>query len=101
MKKQIKVTVDEDLYNLISKKCMEELGEINLSLYTRILYNKQVKKTELSKYKKEIKKVNKENKRILIKDEMKKLRNQGLTYGEIGEIYSMSRQAIHQKLQEK
>ena len=101
MKKQIKVTVDEDLYNLISKKCMEELGEINLSLYTRILYNKQVKKTELSKYKKEIKKVNKENKRILIKDEMKKLRNQGLTYGEIGKIYSMSRQAIHQKLQEK
>ena len=101
MKKQIKVTVDEDLYNLISKKCMEELGEINLSLYTRILYNKQVKKTELSKYKKEIKKVNKENKRILIKDEMKKLRNQGLTYGEIGKIYSMSRQAIHQKLQDK
>ena len=80
---------------------MEELGEINLSLYTRILYNKQVKKTELSKYKKEIKKVNKENKRILIKDEMKKLRNQGLTYGEIGEIYCMSRQAIHQKLQDK
>lgn len=80
---------------------MEELGEINLSLYTRILYNKQVKKTELSKYKKEIKKVNKENKRILIKDEMKKLRNQGLTYGEIGKIYSMSRQAIHQKLQDK
>ena len=101
MKKQIKVTLDEDLYNLISKKCMEELGEINLSLYTRILYNKQVKKIELSKYKKEIKKVNKENKRILIKDEMKKLRNQGLTYGEIGEIYSMSRQAIHQKLQDK
>ena len=101
MKKQIKVTVDEDLYNLISKKCMEELGEINLSLYTRILYNKQVKKTELSKYKKEIKKVNKENKRILIKDEMKKLRNQGLTYGEIGKIYSMSRQAIHHKLQDK
>ena len=101
MKKQIKVTLDEDLYNLISKKCMEELGEINLSLYTRILYNKQVKKTELSKYKKEIKKVNKENKRILIKDEMKKLRNQGLTYGEIGEIYSMSSQAIYQKLQDK
>ena len=101
MKKQIKVTLDEDLYNLISKKCMEELGEINLSLYTRILYNKQVKKTELSKYKKEIKKVDKENKRLLIKDEMKKLRNQGLTYGEIGEIYSMSRQAIHQKLQDK
>ena len=101
MKKQIKVTLDEDLYNLISKKCLEELGEINLSLYTRILYNKQVKKTELSKYKKEIKKVDKENKRLLIKDEMKKLRNQGLTYGEIGEIYSMSRQAIHQKLQDK
>ena len=101
MNKQIKVTVNEDLYNLITKKCMEELGEINLSLYTRILYNKQVKKTELSKYKKEIKKVNKENKRILIKDEMKKLRNQGLTYGEIGKIYSMSRQAIHQKLQDK
>ena len=101
MKKQIKVTLDEDLYNLISKKCMEELGEINLSLYTRILYNKQVKKTELSKYKKELKKVNKDNKRLLIKEEMKKLRNQGLTYGEIGEIYSMSRQAIHQKLQEK
>ena len=101
MKKQIKVTLDEDLYNLISKKCMEELGEINLSLYTRILYNKKVKKTQLSKYKKEIKKVNKENKRILIKDEMKKLRNQGLTYGEIGEIYCMSRQAIHQKLQDK
>ena len=36
---------------------MEELGEINLSLYTRILYNKQVKKIELSKYKKEIKKL--------------------------------------------
>ena len=101
MKKQIKVTLDEDLYNLISKKCMEELGEINLSLYTRILYNKQVKKTELSKYKKEFKKVNKDNKRLLIKEEMKKLRNQGLTYGEIGEIYSMSRQAIHQKLQDK
>tara|TARA_R100000773_G_scaffold5353_1_gene5838 strand:- start:375 stop:701 length:327 start_codon:yes stop_codon:yes gene_type:complete len=108
MKKQIKVTVDEDLYNLISKKCIEELGEINLSLYTRILYNKEVKKTELSKYKKELKKIDKENKRIdkenkrlSIKDEMKKLRNQGLTYGEIGEIYSMSRQAIHQKLQEK
>ena len=101
MNKQIKVTVNEDLYNLITKKCMEELGEINLSLYTRILYNKQVKKTELSKYKKEIKKVDKENKRLLIKDEMKKLRNQGLTYGEIGEIYSMSRQAIHQKLQDK
>ena len=101
MNKQIKVTVNEDLYNLITKKCMEELGEINLSLYTRILYNKKVKKTELSKYKKEIKKVDKENKRLLIKDEMKKLRNQGLTYGEIGEIYSMSRQAIHQKLQEK
>tara|TARA_R100000781_G_scaffold108399_1_gene72918 strand:+ start:587 stop:913 length:327 start_codon:yes stop_codon:yes gene_type:complete len=108
MKKQIKVTLDNDLYNLISKKCMEELGEINLSLYTRILYNKEVKKTELSKYKKELKKIDKENKRIdkenkrlSIKDEMKKLRNQGLTYGEIGEIYSMSRQAIHQKLQEK
>jgi uncharacterized membrane protein (DUF106 family) len=101
MKKQIKVTLNEDLYNLISKKCMEELGEINLSLYTRILYNKEVKKTELSKYKKELKKVNKENKRLSIKEEMKKLRNQGLTYGEIGEIYSMSRQAIHQKLQEK
>ena len=108
MKKQIKVTLDEDLYNLISKKCLEELGEINLSLYTRILYNKEVKKTELSKYKKELKKIDKENKRIdkenkrlSIKDEMKKLRNQGLTYGEIGEIYSMSRQAIHQKLQEK
>ena len=40
-------------------------------------------------------------KRLLIKEEMKKLRNQGLTYGEIGEIYSMSRQAIHQKLQDK
>ena len=115
MKKQIKVTLDEDLYNLISKKCMEELGEINLSLYTRILYNKQVKKTELSKYKKELKKIDKENKRIdkenkridkenkrlSIKEEMKKLRNQGLTYGEIGEIYSMTRQAIHQKLQDK
>ncbi len=108
MKKQIKVTLDEDLYNLISKKCMEELGEINLSLYTRILYNKQVKKTELSKYKKELKKIDKENKRIdkenkrlSIKEEMKKLRNQGLTYGEIGEIYCMSRQAIHQKLQDK
>tara|TARA_A100001035_G_C27474923_1_gene360540 strand:+ start:294 stop:599 length:306 start_codon:yes stop_codon:yes gene_type:complete len=101
MKKQIKVTLDEDLYNLISKKCMEELGEINLSLYTRILYNKQVRKTELLKYKRELKKINKNNKRLLIKEEMKKLRNQGLTYGEIGEIYSMSRQAIHQKLQEK
>ena len=101
MKKQIKVTLDEDLYNLISKKCMEELGEINLSLYTRILYNKQVKKTELSKYQKEFKKIDKQNKRLSIKEEMKKLRNQGLTYGEIGKIYSMSRQAIHQKLQEK
>ena len=101
MKKQIKVTLDENLYNLISKKCMEELGEINLSLYTRILYNKQVKKTELSKYQKEFKKIDKQNKRLSIKEEMKKLRNQGLTYGEIGEIYSMSRQAIHQKLQEK
>ncbi len=101
MKKQIKVTLDENLYNLISKKCMEELGEINLSLYTRILYNKQVKKTELSKYQKEFKKIDKQNKRLSIKEEMKKLRNQGLTYGEIGKIYSMSRQAIHQKLQEK
>ena len=101
MKKQIKVTLDENLYNLISRKCMEELGEINLSLYTRILYNKQVKKTELSKYQKEFKKIDKQNKRLSIKEEMKKLRNQGLTYGEIGEIYSMSRQAIHQKLQEK
>ena len=101
MKKQIKVTLDEDLYNLISKKCMQELGEINLSLYTRILYNKQVKNTELSKYKKELKKIEKENKRLSIKEEMKKLRNQGLTYGEIAEIYSMSRQAIHQKLQDK
>ena len=101
MKKQIKVTVDQDLYNLISKKCIEELGEINLSLYTRILYNKEVKKTELSKYKKELKRVNKDNNRLLIKEEMKILRNQGLTYGEIGEIYSMSRQAIHQKLQDK
>ena len=97
MKKQIKVTLDEDLYNLISKKCMEELGEINLSLYTRILYNKQFKKTELSKYKRELKK----DKRLLLKDEMKQLRSKGLTYGEIGKIYSMSRQAIHQKLQEK
>ena len=101
MKKQIKVTLDENLYNLISKKCMEELGEINLSLYTRILYNKQVKKTELSKYQKEFKKIDKQNKRLSIKEEMKKLRNQGLTYGEIGKIYSMSRQAIHQKLQDK
>ena len=101
MKKQIKVTLDENLYNLISKKCMEELGEINLSLYTRILYNKQVKKTELSKYQKELKKIDKQNKRLSIKEEMKKLRNQGLTYGEIGKIYSMSRQAIHQKLQDK
>tara|TARA_R100001509_G_scaffold149606_1_gene108118 strand:+ start:716 stop:1021 length:306 start_codon:yes stop_codon:yes gene_type:complete len=101
MKKQIKVTLDEDLYNLISKKCMEELGEINLSLYTRILYNKEVKKTELSKYKRELKKINKNNKRLLLKDEMKELRSQGLTYGEIGEIYSMSRQAIHQKLKRK
>ena len=101
MKKQIKVTLDENLYNLISKKCMEELGEINLSLYTRILYNKQVKKTELSKYQKEFKKIDKQNKRLSIKEEMKKLRNQGLTYGEIGKIYSMSTQAIHQKLQEK
>ena len=97
MKKQIKVTLDENLYNLISKKCMEELGEINLSLYTRILYNKQVKKTELSKYKRELKK----DKRLLLKEEMKQLRSKGLTYGEIGKIYSMSRQAIHQKLQEK
>ena len=32
---------------------------------------------------------------------MKQLRSKGLTYGEIGKIYSMSRQAIHQKLQEK
>ena len=101
MKKQIKVTLDEDLYNLISKKCMEELGEINLSLYTRILYNKQVKKTELSKYQKEFKKIDKQNKRLSIKEEMKKLRNQGLTYGEIGKIYSMSMQAINQILQEK
>ena len=97
MKKQIKVTLDEDLYNLISKKCLEELGEINLSLYTRILYNKQFKKTELSKYKRKLKK----DKRLLLKDEMKQLRSKGLTYGEIGKIYSMSRQAIHQKLQEK
>ena len=97
MKKQIKVTLDEDLYNLISKKCMQELGEINLSLYTRILYNKEVKKTELSKYKRELKKINTNNKI----NEMKKLRKQGLTYGEIGVIYSMSRQAIHQKLQDK
>ena len=57
MKKQIKVTVDEDLYNLLCKKSIKELGEINLSLYTRILYNKEVKKTELSKYKKELKKI--------------------------------------------
>ena len=97
MKKQIKVTLDEDLYNLISKKCMEELGEINLSLYTRILYNKQVKKTEILKYKRELKKI-KINNKI---NEMKKLRNQGLTYAEIGKIYSMSRQGIQQKLQEK
>ena len=97
MKKQIKVTLGEDLYNLISKKCLEELGEINLSLYTRILYNKQFKKTELSKYKRELKK----DKRLLLKEEMKQLRSKGLTYGEIGKIYSMSRQAIHQKLQEK
>ena len=97
MKKQIKVTVDEDLYNLISRKCMEELGEINLSLYTRILYNKQVKKTEILKYKRELKKI-KINNKI---NEMKKLRNQGLTYAEIGKIYSMSRQGIQQKLQEK
>ena len=97
MKKQIKVTLDEDLYNLIRKKWLEELGEINLSLYTRILYNKQFKKTELSKYKRELKK----DKRLLLKDEMKQLRSKGLTYGEIGKIYSMSRQAIHQKLQEK
>lgn len=82
MKKQIKVTLDKDLYNLISKKCMEELGELNLSLYTRILYKKELKKVC----------------RETIKEEMKKLRNQGLTYAEIGEIYSMSRQAIHQKL---
>ena len=82
MKKQIKVTLDKDLYNLISKKCMEELGELNLSLYTRILYKKELKKVS----------------RETIKEEMKKLRNKGLTYGEIGEIYSMSRQAIHQKL---
>ena len=97
MKKQIKVTLDEDLYNLISKKCMQELGEINLSLYTRILYNKEVKKTEILKYKRELKKINTNNKI----NEMKKLRKQGLTYGEIGVIYSMSRQAIHQKLQDK
>ena len=76
---------------------MEELGEINLSLYTRILYNKEVKKTEILKYKRELKKINTNNKI----NEMKKLRKQGLTYGEIGVIYSMSRQAIHQKLQDK
>ena len=46
MKKQIKVTVDEDLYNLLCKKSIKELGEINLSLFTKILYNKHVKKVE-------------------------------------------------------
>tara|TARA_Y100000114_G_scaffold98392_1_gene91575 strand:- start:122 stop:415 length:294 start_codon:yes stop_codon:yes gene_type:complete len=97
MKKQIKVTLDEDLYNLISKKCKEELGEINLSLYTRILYTKHIKKTEILKYKRELKKIKRNNKI----NEMKKLRSQGLTYAEIGKIYSMSRQGIQQKIQEK
>ena len=37
MKKQIKVTVNEDLYNLLCKNSIKELGEINLSLFTKIL----------------------------------------------------------------
>ena len=82
MKKQIKVTVDEDLYNLLCKKSIKELGEINLSLFTKILYNKHVKKVE----------------NILLKSEIIKLRKKGLTYQDIGEIFGLSRQAIHQKI---
>ena len=82
MKKQIKVTVDEDLYNLLCRKSIKELGEINLSLFTKILYNKHVKKVE----------------NILLKSEIIKLREKGLTYSDIGEIFGLSRQAIHQKI---
>ena len=82
MKKQIKVTVDENLYNLLCKNSIKQLGEINLSLFTKILYNKHVKKVE----------------NILLKSEIIKLRKKGLTYSEIGEIFGLSRQAIHQKI---
>ncbi len=82
MKKQIKVTVDEDLYNLLCRKSIKELGEINLSLFTKILYNKHVKKVE----------------NILLKSEIIKLREKGLTYSDIAEIFGLSRQAIHQKI---
>ena len=82
MKKQIKVTVDEDLYNLLCKNSIKELGEINLSLFTKILYNKHVKKVE----------------NILLKSEIIKLKNKGLSYSEIGEIFGISRQAVHKKV---
>mgnify|MGYP003154913646 FL=1 len=75
--KQIKVTVDENLYKLLCKKSLEELGEVNLSLFTRALYHRQLA-SELFK--------------------MQTLRSKGLTYAEIGEIFGMSRQAVHQKL---
>jgi len=83
--KQVKVTIDENLYKLLCRKSVDELGEVNLSLFTRILYNKHVKKS----------------KSLLFKEEITKLRSKGLTYGEIGEIFGMSRQAVHQKLQNK
>jgi len=78
--KQIKITVDENLYKLLCQKCMQEFGELNLSLFTRALYHKHISDDMFK---------------------METLRSKGLTYGEIGEIFGISRQAVHQKFQNK
>ena len=77
--KQIKVTVDENLYKLLCKKSLEEFGEVNLSLFTRALYHKHLT-SDMFK--------------------MKTLRARGLTYGEIGEIFGITRQAVFKKFQQ-
>ena len=77
--KQIKVTVDENLYKLLCKKSLEEFGEVNLSLFTSALYHKHLT-SDMFK--------------------MKTLRARGLTYGEIGEIFGITRQAVSKKFQQ-
>ena len=77
--KQVKVTIDVNLYKLLCKKSIQKFGEINLSLLTRTLYHKYLT-SDIEK--------------------MIALRRKGLTFGEIGEIFGMSRQAIHQKFQQ-
>jgi len=80
---QIKVTLPSDLYNKYVQICIATTGEKNLSSFTRFLIRKEV---------------NKENSNT---QDLQLLRNRGLTYSEIGQIYNISRQAVQQRLKDK